>query len=66
MASSYVITSVLVANQSERAIRFPIRLQYRTRTIATTALIDCGATGNFINPSLIQHLLLPSRPIQPL
>ena len=65
-SSSYVIASVLVANQSERAIRFPIRLQYRTRTVATTTLIDCGATGNFIDPSLIQRLLLPSQPIQPL
>ena len=36
------------------------------RTIATIALIDCGATRNFIDPSLVQHLLLPSRPIHPL
>ena len=28
--------------------------------------MDCGATGNFIDPSLVQRLLLPSRPIQPL
>ena len=59
-SSSYIIASVLVANQSERAIRFPIHLQYRTRTVVTTALIDCGATGNFIDPSLVQCLLLPS------
>ena len=36
------------------------------RTIATTALIDCRATENFIDPSLIQWLLLPSWPIPPL
>ena len=36
------------------------------RTIVTTALIDCGVTGNFIDPSLIKHLLLPSRSIPPL
>ena len=65
-SSSYAITSVLVANQSERAIRFPICLQYRMRTITTTTLIDCGATRNFIDPSLVQHLLLPSQPIPPL
>ena len=31
-----------------------------------TALIDCGTTKNFINPSLVQCLLLPSQPIPPL
>ena len=36
------------------------------RTVTTTALIDCGATGDFIDPILVQHLLLPSQPIQPL
>ena len=60
------IASVIVANKSKRALRLPIQLCYRARTIATTALIDCGATGNFIDPSLVKRLLLPSRPIQPL
>ena len=36
------------------------------RTVTTTALIDCGATGNFIDPSLVSCLLLPSRAIPPL
>ena len=66
MSSSLVIASVLVANKSERAIRFPIHLQYGARTVVTTTLIDCRATGNFIDPSLIDQLLLPSWPIQPL
>ena len=65
-SSSLDIASVIVANKSEQALRFPIRLRYRARTITTTALIDCGATGNFIDPSLISHLLLPSRAIPPL
>ena len=52
-SSSLVIASVLVANQSERAIQFPICLRHRARTVVTTALVDCGATGNFINPSLV-------------
>ena len=62
-SSSLDIASVIVANKSERALRFPVRLRYRARTVTTTALIDCGATGNFIDPSLISRLLLPSRPI---
>ena len=65
-SSSLEIASVIVANKSERALRFPIRLQYRARTVTTTALIDCGATGNFIDPSLVSRLLLPSRTIPPL
>ena len=66
MSPSLVITSVLVVNQSERAIQFPIRLRHRARTVVTTAIIDCGATGNFIDPSLVSHLLLPSWSIPPL
>ena len=65
-SSSLDITSVIVANKSERALRFPIKLQYRARTVTTTALIDCRATRNFIDPSLVSHLLLPSRAIPPL
>ena len=62
-SSSLDIASVIVANKSKRALQFPIRLRYRARTITTTALIDCGATGNFIDPSLVSRLLLPARPI---
>ena len=62
-SSSLDIASVIVANKSERALRFPIKLQYKARTVTTTALIDCGATGNFIDPSLVRRLLLPARPI---
>ena len=29
----------------------------------TTALVDCGETENFIDPTLIHQLLLPSQPI---
>ena len=62
-SSSLNIASVIVANKSERALRFPIRLRYRATTVTTTALIDCRATGNFIDPSLVSCLLLPSRTI---
>ena len=65
-SSSLDIASVIVANKSERALRFPIRLRYKARTITTTALIDCRATGNFIDPSLVSRLLLPLRAIPPL
>ena len=66
MSSPLVITPVLLANKDEWAIWFPIHLTYKVRTIVITALVDCGATGNFIDPILIQQLLLPSQPIKPL
>ena len=65
-SSSLNIASVIVANKSEWALRFPIKLRYKARTVTTTALIDCGATGNFIDPSLVGRLLLPSQTIPPL
>ena len=37
---------------------------YKARTVVTTTLVGCGATGNFIDPTLIQQLLLPSCPIE--
>ena len=66
MSPSITLASVLVANQSEQAIRFPIHLKYGARTVVTTALVDCGATGNFIDSTLVKRLLLPSRAILPL
>ena len=65
-SSSLNIASVIVANKSEWALRFPIQLHYRARTVTTTALINCGATRNFIDPSLVKCLLLPSCTIPPL
>ena len=63
MSSSLVIVSILVANKSERVICFPIHLQYRVRTIVATALVNCRATGNFID---LLHFLFPHSSISPL
>ena len=63
-SSPLVIAPVLLANKDERSICFPVCLTYKARTIVTTALVDCGANGNFIDPILVERLL-PSQPIQP-
>ena len=34
---------------------FPISLQGKTKTVNTSALIDSGATGNFMDLRLLSH-----------
>ena len=45
--------NVLVAPVNNRTMCLPIQLQGIKKTIDTTALIDLGATGNFIDPCLL-------------
>ena len=40
-------------------MRIPIRLSNGTQTVEITALVDCGATGNFIDVGLLCLLELP-------
>ena len=40
-------------------MRIPIRLSNGTQTVEITALVDCGATGNFIDVGLLCLLKLP-------
>ena len=44
---------VLVAPTSNRTMRLPIKLQGLKQTVDTTALINSGATGNFLDPRLL-------------
>ena len=45
--SSHDLSHRLVALPNERTIRLPVKLVTGTQIVETTALIDCGATGNF-------------------
>ena len=53
---------------NEQTIRLPIKLATGTQIVKTTALIDCGTTGNFINISLLSKVNFPlqrlPKPIQ--
>ena len=40
-------------------MRIPIRLSNGTQIVETTALVNCGAIGNFIDVSLLCLLELP-------
>ena len=53
MSSLQNSDNVLVAPVNNRTMCLPIQLQDIRKTIDTTALIDFGATGNFIDPQLL-------------
>ena len=59
MSSSHDLSHVLVALPNEQTIRLPIKLATGTQIIKTTALIDCGATGNFIDIGLLSKANFP-------
>ena len=50
--SSSQINHVLTALPNERTLRIPIKISVNHQIIDTTAIINCGATGNFIDPGL--------------
>ena len=53
MSSSHDLSHVLVALPNEQTICLPIKLATGTQIVKTTALIDCSATGNFIDIDLL-------------
>ena len=59
MSPSHDLFHVLVALPNERTIRLPIKLATGTQIVETTALIDCGATGNFIDIGLLSQANFP-------
>ena len=59
MLPSPTISHVLVAPSNERTLRFPIKLLVGTQTVETSALMDSGATGNFIDLGLLSLANFP-------
>ena len=59
MYSSHTVNHVITALPNERTMHIPIQLSNGTQTIKTTALINCGATGNFIDIGLLCLLEFP-------
>ena len=57
---------VLVALPNERTIHIPIRLSVGNQIVKTTAIIDCGATGNFIDLELVSLAKFPLQRLQKL
>jgi hypothetical protein len=67
-SSSYKPPHVLVASQNERTPRFPVKLLVGNQIVETTALIDSGTTGNFLDLGLLSLTNFPlqrlPKPIQ--
>ena len=59
MSSSHDLSHVLVALPNERTIHLPVKLATGTQIIETTTLIDCRATGNFIDIGLLSKANFP-------
>ena len=59
MYSSLTVNCVITALPNERTMCIPIRLSNKTQIVETTALVNCGATGNFIDVGLLCLLELP-------
>ena len=64
MSSSHEVNHVLIALPNERTIRIPIRLSVGNQIVETTAMIDCGTTGNFIDHQLISLAEFPLLQLQ--
>ena len=42
-------------------MRIPVKISVNNQIIETTAIIDCGATGSFINPELVALAEFPMK-----
>ena len=54
--------SVYVAKQ--RSIQVAVQLYTRFRRVKVDALLDCGATKNFIHPRLVKRMKLATRTLK--
>jgi hypothetical protein len=47
--SDLIISSVLVANMTPQSMLLPVAIGMKKHIIETQALLDCGASGEFMN-----------------
>ena len=59
MYSSHIVNHVITALPNERTMHIPIRLSNGIQIVKTTTLVNCEATGNFIDVDLLCLLELP-------
>ena len=57
--SSFPVNHVFIALLNERTLRVPVKISINNQIIETTAIIDCGVTGSFIDPELIALAKFP-------
>ena len=51
--SSFPDNHVFTALLNERTLRVLVKISVNNQIIETTAIIDCGMTGSFIDPELV-------------
>ena len=59
--SSSQVNHVFTALPNERTLCIPVKILVKNQIIETTAIIDCGATGSFIDPELVALAKFPLR-----
>ena len=59
--SSSRVNHVFTALPNERTLRIPVRISVNNQIIETSAIIDCGATGSFIDPELVALAEFPMK-----
>ena len=64
MSSSHGINHVLVALPNERIMCIPFKFSIGNQIVETTGIIDCSATGNFIDLELISLTEFPLQHLQ--
>ena len=62
--SSSQINHVLTALPNERTLHIPVKISVNHQIINTTAIIDCSATRNFIDPGLTALTEFPLQKIK--
>ena len=55
------VNHVFTALPNERTLRIPVKISVNNQIIETTAIIDCGTTGSFIDLELINSAEFPLR-----
>ena len=59
--SSSRVNHVFTALPNERTLRIPVKISVNKQIIETTAIINCGTTGSFIDPGLVALAEFPLR-----
>ena len=62
--SSSQVNLVLTALPNERTLHVPVKIAVNHQIIDTTTTIDCGATGNFIDPRLTALTKFPLQKLE--
>ena len=57
--SSSQVNHVFTTLPNERTLRIPVEISVNNQIIKTTAIIDCGATGSFIDPEMVTLAQFP-------